>query len=87
MKLNIKVIPGANRPGIAGWLDETTLKLKVAAPAEKGKANRAAEQLLSQSLSVPARSVHVISGHTVPRKVVEIEDLSLAQVRERLRME
>lgn len=45
MKLVLKVIPGASREGIAGWLGDT-LKVRVTALPEGGKANRAVETIV-----------------------------------------
>jgi uncharacterized protein (TIGR00251 family) len=82
-KLSIKVVPGASKTELAGWLDDT-LKVRLAAPPEQGKANRALVRLLSETLGVPARSIRIVSGTASPRKLVEIDSLPLETVRGRL---
>ena len=72
MKLHIKVIPSSSKDCIAGWLEDT-LKVKVKAPAEKGKANKAIIKVLEKTLNLPKGSIHVTSGITSSRKVIEIK--------------
>jgi uncharacterized protein (TIGR00251 family) len=79
-RLELKVVPGASRAGVAGWLG-STLKVRVSAPPERGKANAAVEALLAEALGVRAEDVKIVAGHASPRKVVEISGLSEAQVR------
>jgi hypothetical protein len=83
VRLPIKVIAGSTRSGIAGWLGDT-LRVRVSAPAERGKANAAVEALLSEVLDIPGGSARVVAGATSPRKVVEIIGLSEAEIRRRL---
>ena len=54
MKLHIKVIPSSSKDCIAGWLEDT-LKVKVKAPAEKGKANKAIINVLEKTLNLPKK--------------------------------
>ena len=82
-RLAIKVVPGASRSGIAGWLGDT-LKVRVTAPAEQGKANAAVEELLAEALGLPRDCVRIAKGTASPRKVVEIAGLSEVEVRSRL---
>jgi len=82
-RLTIKVVPGSSRDLVAGWLGDA-LRVRVTAPAEKGRANRAVEKLLARTLEVPATAVKVISGKTSPRKIVEIAGLTDAALRKRL---
>jgi uncharacterized protein (TIGR00251 family) len=84
VKLRVRVHPGAGRDRIEGWLGET-LKLSVSAPPEKGKANRAVVDLLSKGLRVARSSVRVVSGETSREKWVEIDGLSEAEFRARLK--
>jgi uncharacterized protein YggU (UPF0235/DUF167 family) len=83
VKLSIKVIAGASRSGIAGWLGDT-LRIRVSAPAERGKANAAVEALLSDVLAIPGGGARIISGTSSPRKIVEIIGLSETEVRRKL---
>jgi uncharacterized protein (TIGR00251 family) len=83
MQLEIKVVPGASRDGIAGWLGER-LKIRVSAPAERGRANAAVEAILAEALGVAPGQVRVVAGTSSPRKRVEIAGLSEAEVRSRL---
>jgi uncharacterized protein len=79
----VKVVPGASRSEIVGW-QEDTLRVRIAAPPERGKANAALIELLAQTLGVSKRSVSVISGHTQSRKRVEIIGVSAEDVRSQL---
>lgn len=83
VQLRVKVVPGASRDAIAGWLGEA-LKVRVRAAPERGKANAAVEALVARALRVPRRSVRVASGQTSPHKVLEISDLSAAEASQRL---
>jgi len=71
VKLKIKVIPSSSKDCIAGWLEDT-LKVKVKAPSEKGKANKAIIKTLEKTLDLPKGSIDIISGTTSSRKVIEI---------------
>lgn len=83
MKIPLKVVPGSSRDCIAGWLGEA-LKVRVKAPPESGKANKAVEKLLAKTLQVPLASVSIVRGGSSPRKVVEIRGLSQADIEKRL---
>jgi len=82
-RLAIKVVPGASRDGVAGWLGDA-LKVRVAAPPERGKANAAVERVLAEALGIAAESVRIVAGATSARKTVEIEGLSESDIRQRL---
>ena len=70
-RLNIKVVPGASRDQIVGWLGDA-LKIKVTAPPEKGKANEAVATLLAKTLGVRRDTIAIVSGHGSPAKTVDI---------------
>jgi len=83
LKISLKVVPGSSRDCIAGWLGES-LKIRVKAPPESGRANKAVEKLLASTLQVPLNSVCIVHGGSSPRKVVEITGLSQADVEQRI---
>ena len=82
-RLSLKVIPGASSEGVAGWL-EAVLKVRVRAPAERGKANAAVEELVAGALGIAARRVRIVAGKTSARKTMQISGLSLTEVYSRL---
>lgn len=69
----MKVVPGAARSEVAGVLGDR-LKVRVAAPAEGGKANRAVEKLLKDWLG--ATDVEVVAGHSAAAKTVRARGVS-----------
>lgn len=71
MKLQIKVIPSSSKDCIAGWLEDT-LKVKVKAPPEKGKANKAVIKTLEKILGLAKGSINITSGTTSTLKIIEI---------------
>ncbi len=69
--LRVKVVPGASRSRVLGvW--SGGLRLAVAAPPEKGRANEEVIALLAETLGIPKRSVTIAAGATSPRKAVWI---------------
>jgi uncharacterized protein (TIGR00251 family) len=71
--LRIKVIPKSNRTEMAGEMADGTLKVRVAAPPEKGKANAELCAFLAKHYGVPRDSVAIMSGETSPLKHVRIK--------------
>jgi len=61
-----------------------TLKVRVTAPAEHGKANAAIEAIIADALGVSPACARVIGGRASSRKVVEITGLSETEVCARL---
>ena len=82
-RLTVKVVPGASKDQLVGWLGDT-LKIRVRAQPEKGKANTAVIKLLSKLLDTSAGNIRVCAGQTSRNKVIEILGISDAKLRERL---
>lgn len=80
--LRLKVVPGSRTSAIAGVLGDR-LKVKVAAPPEDGKANRAVCALLAAALGVRAQDVVVTQGQTSPEKLVLVRGVTAAIAAER----
>jgi uncharacterized protein len=83
IKLQVKAVPGSSRNCLAGWLGNT-LKVRVTAPAERGRANAAIETIVAEALGVSRACARVVAGKTSPRKVLEITGLSESEVYRRL---
>jgi len=72
LTLDVKVIPKASSNEVIGMLEDGSLKLKVTAPPDKGKANAAVCELLAGAFGVPKRNVEILRGETSTRKQVRI---------------
>lgn len=79
----VKVVPRAAKDEIVGWLDQA-LKVRVAAPPQDGRANRALEQLLAAALGLKKSAVVVAAGRSSALKRVAIEGLSREEILRRL---
>jgi uncharacterized protein len=73
--LKVHVVPGARKTGVAGLYGDR-LKIKVASPPEKGRANEELLEFLARTLEVPRQAVHLASGSSSRAKVVAVHDLS-----------
>ncbi|MGH9210368.1 MAG: DUF167 domain-containing protein [Acidimicrobiales bacterium] len=81
--LAVLVQPGASRDGVAGRHGEA-LKVRVSAPPEAGRANRAVQALLADAFGVPGRSVELVSGATNRRKRFRLLGLTPSELADRL---
>jgi uncharacterized protein (TIGR00251 family) len=68
MTLRVKVIPRSAKTEIVGQMADGTLKIRIAAPPEKGKANAELIRFLAAHYGVSR--VEIISGHTAALKMV-----------------
>lgn len=82
-RLTVKVQPGASRSQVVGFQGDA-LRVRVAAPPERGKANDALLELLAQALGVPKWRIEILRGHASRDKVVLVQGLTLEEVRRRL---
>jgi conserved hypothetical protein TIGR00251 len=69
--LEIRVQPGARRSEVVGVLG-TALKVRVASPANDGKANAALVRFIADQLGVPTRAVEIVRGLHSRSKVVRV---------------
>ncbi|HEV8611289.1 MAG TPA: DUF167 domain-containing protein [Thermoanaerobaculia bacterium] len=72
--IDVKVVPGASRSEVVGPLGNR-LKVRVAAPPEGGRANRAVVDLLREWLGV--RDLEIIAGASSREKTVRVSGLSV----------
>ena len=83
IRLNLRVAPGAGRSAVVGRHGDAW-KLRVAAPAERGRANESVVRLLATSLEIGRPDVRIVSGAVSRDKVVEIVGLTLEEAEQRL---
>jgi len=82
-RLRLRVSPGARSAEVVGRHGEAW-KVRVAAPAEAGRANEAVVRLLADTLSLPRDAVTLVSGHGARDKIVQLAGLDPTQVERRL---
>lgn len=71
--LKIKVSPGAAKSCLLGLLADGTLKIALAAVADKGRANRELIRFLRASWSPEPDQVRLITGRNQRQKLVKIK--------------
>ena len=81
--VRVKAVPGASRDAIAGVLGDR-LKVRVSAPPEGGKANKAICAVVAAALSVRPRLVSIESGHGSAEKTLRIAGVPAGRVRQML---
>jgi uncharacterized protein YggU (UPF0235/DUF167 family) len=82
-RLQVRVVPGADRDAVVGRYGDGW-KIRVAAPPERGAANRAVVRLLADALSLPGRSVAVVTGGGARDKIVELRGIAPREAESRL---
>ncbi len=77
--IRVKAVPGASREEIAGPLGDR-LKIRVSAPPEGGRANKAVCLLIARALGVKPKQVSIEAGRTSARKTIRVENCDVATV-------
>lgn len=70
--LNVKVTPSAPRDEIIGFMSDGTLKIRIHAAPEHGKATARLITFLSEELNTSEENIELVSGHTNTRKQLVI---------------
>ncbi len=73
MEIQIKVLPRAAKTEFAGEMADGTLKLRVKAVPEDGKANEELLSFLARHYGVARQSVQIVAGATSQRKRIRIQ--------------
>jgi uncharacterized protein (TIGR00251 family) len=80
VRFTVRVQPRASRNEIVG-LHGDALKVRLSAPPVGGAANAALVELLAAALAVSRASVRVVAGATSRSKLVEIDGVSMKNIR------
>jgi uncharacterized protein (TIGR00251 family) len=82
-RLAVKVTPNAGRNVISGFKDGV-LQIKIAAPPDKGKANKELIDFLSERLGIKKSAITIVKGHTSRNKIIDIEGINREEALKRL---
>jgi uncharacterized protein (TIGR00251 family) len=74
--IDVRVIPRASRPGIAGSRDGALL-VRLKAPPVEGAANAELIEVMAKTAGVPRRAVSIVAGDRGRTKRVAITGISL----------
>jgi uncharacterized protein len=72
--IQVKITPGSSRTKLLGLHGEC-LKIAVAAPPEKGKANLALIEFLAELTGISKQQVKLTSGETNPQKTLTLSGI------------
>ena len=81
MYLQIKVIPKSQKTEFVERMEDDTLKIRLKATPERGKANEELIRFLAKSLSCATDEIRIISGQTATKKLVRVPDGAKQQVK------
>jgi len=81
--IKVRVQPKAKRDEILG-VEGGSVRLRVKAPPEKGKANQACINLLAKILSITKKEIKLISGAKAREKMFFIQNMELDDLKEKL---
>lgn len=82
MRIAVHVIPRSSKNTLV--LDGEVLKVWLSAAPVDGAANEALIKLLAARLHLPKSALRIVRGASGRQKILEIEDLTLIELRERL---
>lgn len=77
MYIQVKVIPKSPKTEFIERMADDTLKIRISAAPEKGKANKELIKFLAKELGCKKDQIKIISGQTDQRKLVSLPDLTL----------
>jgi hypothetical protein len=83
IEILLRVHPNAARNELAGF-SEGVLRVRVAAPPVKGKANKELIAFLAQKLGLSKGDLTILKGHTSRNKVISIASLTREELTRRL---
>ena len=71
--LRIKAQPNASKSEFAGIYGEDAIKVRVAAPAVEGAANKELIKFIAKSFKVSKSSIKLVSGQSSKVKLIKLE--------------
>lgn len=85
LRFKVKIHAGAKKSAIEGILQDN-LKIKIAAPAVDGKANKELIAFLAHVLNCKKSQIEIVQGELSNIKLIEISDVSKTEICERIKL-
>jgi uncharacterized protein len=82
-RLRLRVSPGASRSELVGRQGDSW-KVRVKAPAERGRANKAALALIAEAVMLPRDRISVVGGASGRDKLLRLDGVASEDVESRL---
>lgn len=79
-RVSVHLTPRAAHNEIRGWTNGR-LSIRVTAPPVDGKANEALIALVAKTLAIARSRVRLVAGATSRHKTIEIDGLTIADIR------
>lgn len=83
-RFRVRVTPKSRADEVVGPRADGTIRVRVRAPAEEGRANEAVVALLAAALGLPRGAVRIAAGHSSRDKWIEAEGLTSGEAARRL---
>ena|SRR5690348_4292973 len=80
----VKLQPRARRNEVVGQLGDA-LKVNLTAPPVDGRANESCIEFFAELLGVPRSAITIVSGQTSRNKVLRVDGITAAYLREHLK--
>ena len=80
----VRVTPRARKTGVAGVLEDGTIRIRVASPPVEGKANEALLEFLARVLGVRRSRLEIVAGERGLDKLVSVHDMSAVEAQARI---
>ncbi len=78
--ITVKVTPRAKKTEVVGLMEDGTIRIRVAAAPEEGKANQALIEFLSRALGIPVGQIDIMGGLSSERKLISLIGITPAEV-------
>jgi uncharacterized protein (TIGR00251 family) len=78
--ITVKVTPRAKKTEVVGLMEDGTIRIRVAAAPEEGRANQALIEFLSRTLGIPAGQIDIMGGLSSERKLISLIGITPAEV-------
>ena len=77
----VRLVPGASRESVMGWQADGMLRVRVSAPPERGRANKALLRILADAFGVKPSALRLVSGAVSREKRIRVEGVPPERVR------